>query len=280
MADFEPPSFSLGLDCETFNDEDNELETLVVDDSEPEDPDPYPKRLRCGFTKAELNSTDKHHVVCTGSNYPPNIPVNKKQHISNGGEAVSTSCDNGSDLNYNLGKYDIPRRVWEHLPKAYCYFFHDDPRIQELVRSRLPNFSFLGNMLNTDLEQPSTSKIDYMGQFRFGESSRQAARTNINKKNSSGRKSSRKSETDEMSQGWVNPKLGVDKVKTKGAVKRKVRTGRQTAGHWLTGSDGKKVYVGKSGQELTGRGAYIQYKKESGLGFKKVKRKYVTKKKK
>lgn len=50
----------------------------------------------------------------------------------------------------------------EGFPPAHHYFFHDDLRIQELVRSRLPNLSYLGNMLNRNLEQPSTSKIDYM----------------------------------------------------------------------------------------------------------------------
>ncbi|KAI3675610.1 hypothetical protein L1987_85200 [Smallanthus sonchifolius] len=361
MADFDAPSFSLGLDCDlfdsepqitpvthethpssssnpfsvasaTFKDEDDEFETLIVDDSEPEFPDSRPKlkRLRRCLTtsstsssvpakaKSELHSTaviddedtdqhlhTQHHVVCTSLNLPPSRPgaltVKKKQHLSNDRETVSTdsdadSCDpvvgrkcNGSDLNSNLGKYDdlhqhVKRmqnvsNAWGDFPKAYRYFFHDDSRIQELVRSRLPNFSPLGNLLNIDLEQPGTSKIDYMGQFRFGESSKQAARTVKNKRSSPSRKISRKSET-EMSQGWVNPKLGVGKVTTKGAVKRKAHTARQTAGHWLTGSDGKKVYVGKRGQELMGRVAYMQYKKESGLGFKKVKRKSVNKKKK
>lgn len=146
-----------------------------------------------------MHQSDKHNVVCTGPNIPAgdlnNEPVNRKQHVSNEGEVFSTSCSNmvftklvdshvrgfqsadscsdshdiyvggkcdGSDLNSNIGKYDVSQRVREDLPKGYCYFFHDDPRIQELVRSRLPNFSILGNMLNIDLEQPSTSKIDYM----------------------------------------------------------------------------------------------------------------------
>lgn len=51
----------------------------------------------------------------------------------------------------------------------------------------------------------------------------------------------KRSKTDEMSEGWVNPKLGVDKVTTKGATKRKVHGAQQTPGRWLTGSDGKKV---------------------------------------
>ncbi|MFS7984833.1 hypothetical protein Hanom_Chr11g00991301 [Helianthus anomalus] len=372
MADFEPPSFSLGLDCDLFDSEpqttpdvvtldtdpssskhfslpfatlqhnDHDFETLIVDDSEPEYPDSHPNQKRrwrrlTGVTSSsspvsQLHSTaviddedinvfssqedrrreqhlhTQHHVVYTSSNDREPVPASCNNAVfpklsastprgfhSTDSDSdcydpvVSRKC-NGSDSNSNLGKFnDLPQHVKrkqnvsnarEDFPNAYCYFFHDDPRIQELVRSRLPYFSPLGSMLNMDLEQPGTSKIDYMGQFSFGESSKQAARTITDKKRSTSRKDLRKSKTEEMSHGWVNPKLGVDKVTTKGAAKRKVHTARQSAGHWITGSDGKRVYVGKSGQELTGRVAYIQYKKESGLGFKKVKRKSVSKKKK
>ncbi|KAI7727231.1 hypothetical protein M8C21_004219 [Ambrosia artemisiifolia] len=350
MADFEPPSFSLGLDYNLFDsepqtppvpqhthpsssssnrfslpfeDNNDDFQTLVVDDSEPEYPDSDPKlnRRRRSLTVGATSSSSpllhsrhtdtdqhlhtQHHVVCTSLNglepscdnavFPKLAasPVRGFCLTHSDSDAcdrvVSRKC-NGSDSNSNHGKFDdLPQHVqrkqnvsiaWGDFPKAYRYFFHDDPRIQELVRSRLPNFFPLGNMLNTGLEQPGTSKIDYMGQFGVGESSRQAARTIKENKSSTSRKNSGKLKTEEMSQGWVNPKLGVDKVTTKGAVKRSVHTVRQSAGHWLTGSDGKKVYVGKSGQELTGRVAYMQYKKESGFGFRKVKRKSVAKKKK
>lgn len=46
------------------------------------------------------------------------------------------------------------------LPPAHSYFFHDDPRIQNLVRSRLPNFSPLG--VNSTHMQSGASVIDYM----------------------------------------------------------------------------------------------------------------------
>ncbi|PNX59378.1 hypothetical protein L195_g056749 [Trifolium pratense] len=38
------------------------------------------------------------------------------------------------------------------------------------------------------------------------------------------------------------------------------------------------VYVSKNGQELTGRNAYRHYRKESGSGFKKSKKKTSAKK--
>ncbi|XP_076954601.1 uncharacterized protein LOC143629132 [Bidens hawaiensis] len=296
MTDFEAPSFSLGLDCDLsdsepqrpaqLSDDDDAFETLIVDDSEPEYPDSHPnlKRLRhrlitCATSSspAELHftaviddeedinmlssqadrRTDQH---CTHSNFSPNrLEAFTNQHVK---------------------IKQIVSNALEDLPNSYRYFFHDDPRIQELVRSRLSNYSPLVNMFNADHDQPNPSHIDYMGQFRLGESSKQAARSTIDKKSSTSRKNSRKLETEETPQGWVNPKACVDKATTKGAVKRKGHKARLTAGHWLTGPEGKKVYVGKSGRELTGRVAYLQYKKESALGFKKVKRKSGTKKKK
>ena len=49
----------------------------------------------------------------------------------------------------------------DSLPPAHRYFFHNDPRIQKLVRSRLPHFSPLGVVSNTNM-QHGASVIDYM----------------------------------------------------------------------------------------------------------------------
>lgn len=46
------------------------------------------------------------------------------------------------------------------LPPAHRYFFHEDPRIRQLVCSRLCNFSPLG--VNRVNQQPNASHIDYM----------------------------------------------------------------------------------------------------------------------
>ncbi|KAJ0715558.1 hypothetical protein HanPI659440_Chr13g0502591 [Helianthus annuus] len=176
-------------------------------------------------------------------------------------------------------------------PPAHQYFFHIDPRVQDLVRARLPNFYPL-NAANQDSKQPSTSNIDYMGQFCRGETSKQAARTN--NAETSSRKNSRKSKAEETSQGFVNQKRGARKEIPKDAGKRRVQADGQAAGigtgtgvgvgagagHWFTNQEGKRVYVSKNGQELTGRAAYMLYKKETGGGFKNKKAKRSSTKKK
>lgn len=48
------------------------------------------------------------------------------------------------------------------LPPSHQYFFHNDLRIQNLVRSRLPYFFPIGGGNNEELRHPNTSTIDYM----------------------------------------------------------------------------------------------------------------------
>ncbi|KAL4580142.1 hypothetical protein LXL04_016323 [Taraxacum kok-saghyz] len=183
----------------------------------------------------------------------PRSNSNKKTHITN----------NIIDLSDPLSP----------VPPSHHYFFHDDLRIQELVRTRLSNF-FPLNPTNRDSEQPGTSNIDYMGQFSNGESSKQAGGSGRNKAETSSRKNSRKSKTQEtLSQGSMNPK---------DAGKRRVQADGKAAGHWFTNQEGRRVYVGKNGEELMGRAAYVLYKKESGGGYKrnaKAKKKTSAKKK-
>lgn len=52
--------------------------------------------------------------------------------------------------------------VADPLPPAHHYFFHDDPKIQKLVRNRLPNFSPLGAVNVSGNQQNGASVIDYM----------------------------------------------------------------------------------------------------------------------
>ncbi|XP_015898383.4 uncharacterized protein LOC107431874 [Ziziphus jujuba] len=77
---------------------------------------------------------------------------------------------------------------------------------------------------------------------------------------------------------WVDPRscAGI----TKDSDRRPVHASGQSVGHWYTSPEGKKVYVSKSGQELTGQIAYRHYKKENGARFKKAKTKTNSKKKK
>ena len=49
-----------------------------------------------------------------------------------------------------------------NLPPAHCYFFHNDSRIQKLVRERLPHFFPLEVGNNQDIKQQNASVIDYM----------------------------------------------------------------------------------------------------------------------
>ncbi|XVF34005.1 hypothetical protein REPUB_Repub18cG0019900 [Reevesia pubescens] len=166
------------------------------------------------------------------------------------------------------------------LPPAHRYFFHADQRIQKLVHSRLPFFSPLG-MVNGGNQQSNVSIIDYMSQFSNGESSKQRGSQKGRGKNcsTSRRNKSKKSNAEEIaSEGWVDPKSSA--AIPKNAGKRRVHASGQPAGHWYTSPEGRKVYVSRSGQELSGQMAYRHYRKESGAGFKKSKKKSNAKKKK
>ena len=68
------------------------------------------------------------------------------------------------DAAQKLGSQKV-ERLWDlddPLLPAHHYFFHADPRIQKLVRSRLPFFSPLGMTNNRGNQQPTVSIIDYM----------------------------------------------------------------------------------------------------------------------
>ncbi|KAK9151790.1 hypothetical protein Syun_010099 [Stephania yunnanensis] len=203
--------------------------------------------------------------------------------------------------------------ISESLPPAYQYFFHDDPRIQRLVRDRLPNFFPIG-VVDDQGNKSDAAAIDYMHQFGNGETSYQLY-SKVNKileGSSRGAKRNVKSsltkEASQVSNVWQDPKSCVSKVQggrakggrknakkpcareaseassswmnpksavsnSKDAGRRRVHADSHSVGHWYTGEDGRKVYVSKNGQEYTGRMAYRQYKKESGAGFKRSGRK-------
>lgn len=76
---------------------------------------------------------------------------------------VSTSFKEACQENTCSSQND--EQVWnseDPLPLAHRYFFHDDSRIQKLVRNRLPNFSPLGVIKNRGHQEPNASVIDYM----------------------------------------------------------------------------------------------------------------------
>ncbi|KAA8526975.1 hypothetical protein F0562_008796 [Nyssa sinensis] len=200
--------------------------------------------------------------------------VKNKNEAQNLRSEGCTGNNKGCYQNSRVGKND--EHHWDlgnPLPPAHCYFFHDNPRIQKLVRSRLPNFYPLSAMNNRENKQPSASAIDYMSQFSHGEGSKQQATGKMNYERSltKGTRNSKKSNAEEVTQGsgsWVNPKQCAGNPKDAG--KRRVHAVGHSSGHWYTASDGKRVYVTKNGQELTGRMAYTQYRKENGKVFKRL----------
>ncbi|XP_072994403.1 uncharacterized protein [Typha latifolia] len=135
-------------------------------------------------------------------------------------------------------------------PPSYRYFYHDDARIQTLIQERLPHFVPLGTENHGGSKQTGAENLDYMGQFGPRES---------------------------PNGSWVNLRKKAS-VPTDAGKRRIVASG-QKSGHWFTGQDGRKVYVTKNGQELIGRVAYRQYRKESGAGSRKSRKKGPTKKK-
>ncbi|KAK9155735.1 hypothetical protein Sjap_003215 [Stephania japonica] len=209
--------------------------------------------------------------------------------------------------------------ILHSLPPAYQYFFHDDPRIQRLVRDRLPNFFPLG-VVDDQGNKSDAAAIDYMRQFGNGETSSQfyskvnkilegslrGAKRNVRSSSTKeasqvsniwqdpktcvskvqggrakgGRKNATKpcaKEASEASSSWMNHKSSVSNPKDAG--RRRVHADSHSVGHWYTGQDGRKVYVSKNGQEYTGQMAYRQYKKESGAGSKRSRKKTTSKKK-
>lgn len=200
------------------------------------------------------------------------------------------------------------------VPPAYQYYLHEDPRIRALVRARLPNFFPLGSGSNQENRQQNACTIDYMSKFNQGEGSKLAKQNSckpstskrqknvrntvaeelsggpqgwVNTRSSAGipkdagkRRTARNSKVQGLSQGsettWVNPRSGAGIPKDAG--KRRVQAVEGSAGHWYTSSDGRRVYVSKNGQELTGQIAYRQYRRESGAGFKRSKKKAAKKK--
>ncbi|KAK3199635.1 hypothetical protein Dsin_023050 [Dipteronia sinensis] len=182
----------------------------------------------------------------------------------NAGQKFQTDAcvDNNKRCHPNMNSCENFEQCWDSadpLPPAHRYFFHSDPRIQKLVHSRLPNFSPIGVVPDRGNQQPSASDIDYMSQFSNGGASNQKGTQKVNNNRSSTR-----GRNSRASGGWVDPKNSATIPKDAG--KRRVhasggQSGGHSAGHWYTSPEGRKVYMSKNGQELTGQIAYRQYRK-------------------
>uniref|UniRef100_A0A6V7QVL7 Uncharacterized protein n=1 Tax=Ananas comosus var. bracteatus TaxID=296719 RepID=A0A6V7QVL7_ANACO len=77
---------------------------------------------------------------------------------------------------------------------------------------------------------------------------------------------------------WMNTRKKAS-IPTDAAKRRVHAYGEKSSGHWFTGQDGRKVYVSKNGNELTGQVAYRQYRKDTGAGYRKSRKKTTAKKK-
>lgn len=131
-------------------------------------------------------------------------------------------------------------------PPAMQYLYHPDPRVGDLFRNRLQHFVPIG-----------------AGSTIANEHNRAKSLRSCRRQSSSSAAA-----TDD----WVTP--GRVSVPTDASKRRVHASGTHSgSGHWFTNDSGRKVYISKNGQELTGRDAYRQYQKESGRGFNRYKKK-------
>ncbi|KAK4778469.1 hypothetical protein SAY86_005997 [Trapa natans] len=226
---------------------------LAASPSEPENEDLWKHFLPMKSFNVPTPAFDE---VCNEYFLSAKDKLNKNQKPS--------SCSSLGDDVICLQQRTSEKTSQNHLLPSHQYFLHSEMRIQNLVQSRWPHFFPIGGN-NEELRHLNTSAVDYMGQFNNGDSHR-------NKKVSKGKAKSRASNVQEHSsvENWLNPESSVSVPTNVG--KRRV-SANVSAGHWYTGADGRKVYVTANGQELTGSAAYRSYRKESGVGFKKSRKK-------
>ncbi|KAL5214829.1 hypothetical protein ABZP36_003981 [Zizania latifolia] len=179
-------------------------------------------------------------------------PSQQKEGSSFGGSKVTGSNYSVSEIGGHFphqstpsgAALDLDENLIDSHPPAMHYFFHHDPLVRDLVRQRLQHFVPIG---------ADRSKREQIGA------------ENLNNRR-------RFDQCASANDRWVTPNRGAS-VATEVGTRRVNAGGISGTGHWFTGDDGKKVYVAKNGQELTGRVAYRQYKKESGKGFRQPKKK-------
>ncbi|PKA59548.1 hypothetical protein AXF42_Ash016572 [Apostasia shenzhenica] len=184
---------------------------------------------------------DSTKFSCSGTLYPDGF-VN----------AFEDSCQ----LKSINGRLDNSLDSSRPQPPSYKYFYNSDPRIRALVRQCLPHFHPIGVTISDENKQNQFSSGDASGKS-------QGARGKLPKRNSMKKPKNQScfNVTDalDISESWLNPRSKPNVPKDAG--KRRVSADGRQSGHWFTGQDGKKVYVTKSGQELTGQPAYRQYRK-------------------
>lgn len=180
----------------------------------------------------------------------------QKEFNGSSGSKVSRPYNSLGELGEHFQQQSIPsggvleEDLTDSQPPAMHYFFHHDLMVQKLVRERLPHFIPIGTQASQGNEYSGVENLNYRNQFgRSGDANDR----------------------------WVTPNRRTS-VPTDVGKRRVHASGSQSgSGHWFTGEDGRKVYVSKNGQELTGRGAYLQFKKESGK-YRKSRKKSTVKK--
>ncbi|XP_019193016.1 PREDICTED: uncharacterized protein LOC109187294 [Ipomoea nil] len=193
-------------------------------------------------------------------------------HTSMRGRNDIQNANEGYNPKNSFTENSMQQRHTSPLFPAHNYFFHNDLRIQKLVQDRLPHFFPLGSKQNE-------GSVDYTGQFSIGgRPEKRTVKVAAEASSTKGKKKNNPNEASQADAGWMNPKNSAGVPKDAGKRRVHAAVGKP-AGHWFTAADGKRVYVTKNGQELTGQIAYRHYKKESGTGFKKSKGKATANKK-
>ncbi|GMJ01503.1 KNOTEN1 [Hibiscus trionum] len=241
------------------------------------------EKIKTPFSKPQNEDLWKDFSIMNSSciQTPAFDEICKEYFQSLNDKNASQKLGNNKSVSQKLESQKVERLQDLDGPPAHCYFFHADQRIQKLVCSRLPFFTPLSMVNSGQHQQPNVSVMDFTSQFSKGESSKQRGSQKASGKDgsTSRRNKSKKPNAENGAfEGWVNPKSSG--AIPKNAGKRRVHaSGGQSAGHWYTSPEGRKVYVSRTGQELSGQMAYRHYRKESGGGFRKSKKKSNAKKK-
>ncbi|XP_077243616.1 uncharacterized protein LOC143884106 isoform X2 [Tasmannia lanceolata] len=185
-------------------------------------------------------------AYCYFYHQDPRIQTLVHDRLPNFSPIGSVNCFQRNSIQANVAHC---RNLPNPLPPAYCYFYHQDPRIQKFVHDRLPNFSPIGSVNHRGNQQSETTDIDYMSQFDHRDTPTRIHGTGGNGLERSSKKSKKNlsnanaKEVSQASGSWVNPRSST--TIPKDASKRQVRADSNATGHWYTGEDGEKENGGR-----------------------------------
>ncbi|KAH9610517.1 hypothetical protein KSS87_000989, partial [Heliosperma pusillum] len=230
-----------------------------------------PERIDRSASTSQKQDLWKDFRIDNNVSVPTPVFDELLEEYCNGGKqnkAVSGSHEFGSNgmassMN-NAGEFMETETLETDGFPCHRYFSHNDNRIQRLVRNRLPYFCPLGVSSDLGNRPYNGPSIDYRSQFGNEDGANQTAgrNPNIGKSSKRATKKNKKARTEEGSQAagsWIDPNHTSSTPTDAG--RRRVRADGQSPGKWITGDNGKKVYVTKTGKELHGQLAYRHYKK-------------------